>query len=188
MPTTREAYHYPDSTRFIGFDPETEDRGFTEFTAYAFRVGDMHAHVLATPVFLAAVLLLIGILRAGAEGHKPGFGLSAALGAMIGVSYGTNAWDVLILGLGALAVWGITIARFRGAGLDRMVAVGITAMATAVAVALPFAAQFDPFGQGVAWTDNQSPMWQLLVLHGAIVPCLIALAALSLRNDPSFGQ
>ena len=65
MPTTKEAFYFPDSTRFIGFDPPTGDKGFTEFIAYAFAAGDLHAHVVATPVFLLGLLGAAGNAAAG---------------------------------------------------------------------------------------------------------------------------
>ena len=62
MPATNPAFYFPDSTRFIGFDPPTQDKAFTEFPAYAFAVGDLHAHVLALPVFFLALMVLLAIV------------------------------------------------------------------------------------------------------------------------------
>jgi len=52
-PTTyTRGFYYPDSTRFVGFDPPTTDHAFTEMPAYGFAVGDLHAHALNLPAAL----------------------------------------------------------------------------------------------------------------------------------------
>lgn len=38
-------YWFPSSTTYIGFDPETDDKGKHEFPSYTFILGDLHAHV-----------------------------------------------------------------------------------------------------------------------------------------------
>ena len=55
-----EDYWFPDSTRFIGYNPVTEDQCIHEFPSYSFVLGDLHAHV----VNIMFVLLLIAILYA----------------------------------------------------------------------------------------------------------------------------
>src|SRR5690606_38313048 len=99
MPTTKGSFYFPDSTRFIGFDPDLPDKAFTEFTAYAFAVGDMHAHVLATPLFLLASVLQVSILQRGLGGALPSRMHAAAFGWMLGLSFTVNSWDFAILGL-----------------------------------------------------------------------------------------
>ncbi len=178
MPTNHPEFYYPDSTRFIGFDPATDDHAFTEFTGYAFRVGDLHAHVLATPIFLAGMLMLLSLLRDRVAGARPGFGPAIALGVLLGLLYGTNAWDVPILGLGALGVWGALVVLGGRAEMDRMAALAVTSLAIAVATAIPFAANFSPFGEGIAAAGAQTPFWQLIVVHGVALPALIAIAVL----------
>lgn len=51
-------WFYPNSTRFIGYNPETTDKTIHEFPFYSFLVGDLHAHLVNT-VF---VLLFVGLL------------------------------------------------------------------------------------------------------------------------------
>ena len=63
----REDYWFPDSTRYIGFDPAVEgDETIHEFPSYSFVLGDLHAHVIN--VFL--VLLVLGILYAWIKTNK----------------------------------------------------------------------------------------------------------------------
>lgn len=185
MPATNPDFYFPDSTRFIGFDPDTGDKGFTEFTAYAFTVGDLHAHVLATPVFLAAMAVMIATLQAAVAGKRPAYGPAITFGALIGLVYGVNSWDVAILGLGALAVWVALALREGRDGFDRMIALALAVSATGIAVAAPFAAHFIPFGEGIAWAGAQSPLWQLAIVHGMAIPALVALAALAFARHRS---
>ena len=51
-------FWFADSTRFIGYNPETMDKTIHEFPYYSFLVADLHAHVIN----LAFVLLLLGLL------------------------------------------------------------------------------------------------------------------------------
>lgn len=181
MPTTRPDFYFPDSTRFIGYDPPTGDKGFTEFPAYALYVGDMHAHVLATPGFLVALVVLLVVLRQAWRGIAPGWGAAGLLGGLMGLAYMTNAWDVAVIGLLALIVWAGAAWRLGRAAGDRLAAVALAVPLIALAVAAPFAAAFEPFSDGLAAAGARTPFWQLLVVHGATLPGLLALAWLLVR-------
>lgn len=53
-----KVFWFADSTRFIGYNPETADKTIHEFPYYSFLVADLHAHVIN----LTFVLLLLGLL------------------------------------------------------------------------------------------------------------------------------
>ena len=53
-----KAFWFADSTRFIGYNPDTADKTIHEFPFYSFLVADLHAHVIN----LTFVLLLIAVL------------------------------------------------------------------------------------------------------------------------------
>ena len=93
-------YWHP--TRIIPIDPG-EIGPITEFPAFTFLYGDLHAHMIAFPLALLALTLAIY----WAQTSHPRW-LSLALGGLvIGALYPTNTWDYptyLLLGLGALAV------------------------------------------------------------------------------------
>ncbi|MDF0603262.1 DUF2298 domain-containing protein [Psychromarinibacter sp. C21-152] len=175
MPTEKPVFHYPDSTRFIGFDPDVADKGFTEFPAYAFLVGDLHAHVLGTPVFLAVILVLLGVARRAAAGAGVGYGAAAALGWLLGLFAAINPWDLVTAGVPALLLWLALVGRVTA---DRMATATVIALACAAATAAPFAAAFQSFSDGLRPVDARSPMWQLLVLYGHALPAAAALATL----------
>ena len=52
------AYYFPDSTRFIGYNPDTDDKTIHEFPSYSFVLGDLHAHVINI-IFVLTVLSLL---------------------------------------------------------------------------------------------------------------------------------
>ena len=115
-----EDYWFPESTRFIGHNPPTDDACIHEFPSYSFVLGDMHAHMIN----LIFVLLFLGIfiawllessntqrvktkIQKGKECFPPHLLLMAA---MTGMFKWTNYWDfiiyltVLIFGMGLLLI------------------------------------------------------------------------------------
>ena len=61
-----EDYWFPNSTRYIGHNPLTDDQCIHEFPSYSFVLGDLHAHV----VNVMFVLLTVGILYAWMKGIR----------------------------------------------------------------------------------------------------------------------
>ena len=51
-------YYYWDSTRFIGYNPDAEDKCIHEFPAYGFVLGDLHAHVIDYIFVLTLIMIL----------------------------------------------------------------------------------------------------------------------------------
>ncbi len=58
-------YFFPDSTRYIGYNPDVADKTIHEFPAYSFLVADLHPHL----VNLIFVLLLLGALSVLYHSH-----------------------------------------------------------------------------------------------------------------------
>ncbi|HBF40133.1 MAG TPA: hypothetical protein DDW50_22855 [Firmicutes bacterium] len=55
-------YYYPDSTRFIGYNPPTHDKTIHEFPSYSFIVADLHAHVSNIPYVLTILAVLMALI------------------------------------------------------------------------------------------------------------------------------
>lgn len=91
-----KVYPYASSTRL--YNPSYTIR---EIPSYSFTVGDMHAHVMALPFFMLALILLHALLRA----EKP----SRSLFPMLALAFATagmiNSWDVITL----MSVTGIAL-------------------------------------------------------------------------------
>jgi len=65
-----KSYWYPDATRFIGYNPNTDDKTIHEFPIYSFVVSDLHPHLLDLPfVLLFIALLFLSIIKK--ETKKP---------------------------------------------------------------------------------------------------------------------
>ncbi len=60
---TFPAYWFPNSTRYIGYNPETHDKTIHEFPSYSFVLGDLHAHVINLIFVLTVVAVLYAYLQ-----------------------------------------------------------------------------------------------------------------------------
>ena len=73
-----DSFFYPDSTRFIGHNPDTSliegfpnggDMTIEEFPFYSYLIGDLHAHVCSTMVVLLIIALAVSLVyRIAASG------------------------------------------------------------------------------------------------------------------------
>lgn len=180
----RDAYWFPDATRYIGHDPETADKTIHEFPSYSFVLGDLHAHMIN----LIFVILLLGILYGWMSQKRlrdtrkfENFGKQQILqellqpgilmaGFLLGVYQWTNYWDFVIYYVVTGGVVFFTnIITYRGKA-SRIFAVtalqAVEVMAAAILAALPFTLTFETMTQGVALAQNHSAFYQLLILWG----------------------
>lgn len=181
----RDYFYYPDSTRFIGFDPPTGDKAFTEMTAYGFAVGDMHGHVLNLTVNMLLLFVLYHAVAPAAPDQPPNTRIRilhlAAAGFLLGLSIMTNTWDFILYGL-VIAIVGFlswqASPRLPAAALLRLALQGLAIAAIALLVAMPFLAEFRPFGEGIRLVEKTTPVWQWMVLYTNILPgCIAAVMA-----------
>ena len=180
------SYWFPDATRYIGFNPDVEDKTIHEFPCYSFVLGDLHAHV----VDIMFVLLLLGLLYAWMKKVKTtelsGESMSRrefwkkqllmpqllAAGALLGMFHWTNYWDFVIyfvVTCGAALFMNIIGQKGKirwVLGVTAAQAVEILTLATVII--LPFTLQFDTSNmvQGIALAKHHSLPHQLLVLWG----------------------
>ena len=56
--TASYSYWFPDATRYIGYNPDTNDKTIHEFPAYSFILGDLHAHVINI-LFVITILAIL---------------------------------------------------------------------------------------------------------------------------------
>ena len=180
------SYWFPDATRYIGFNPDVEDKTIHEFPCYSFVLGDLHAHV----VDIMFVLLLLGLLYAWRKKVRTtelsGESMSRrkfwkkqllmpqllATGALLGMFHWTNYWDFVIyfvVTCGAALFMNIIgqKGKIRWAlGVTAAQAAEILILATVII--MPFTLQFDTSNmvQGIALAQHHSLPHQLLVLWG----------------------
>lgn len=180
-----QAFLISDPTRFVGYDPPRPDKLITEFPAYAFYVGDLHAHLTNLPNVLLFLCALLGWLRARAkqESGATAAWLSGA-SAILGLFVAANTWDAgmyagvlgLVLVSPLVTGTGAWRGRVRGMLLAMVAAAGVAAF-----VAAWFLAGFQPPGDGIGLTHSHTPPWQWLILYGEQA-ALAALAVLLLGH------
>ena len=180
------SYWFPDATRYIGFNPDVEDKTIHEFPCYSFVLGDLHAHV----VDIMFVLLILALLYAWMKKvrttkitlentEKKEFWrrqllmpqlLAAA--ALLGMFHWTNYWDFVIYYTVTCGV--ILIMNIIGQEGKVKWILAVTAaqaaeiLILATLIILPFTMQFDSSNmvQGIALAQHHSLPHQLLVLWG----------------------
>jgi len=142
----------------------------TEFPAFSFLLGDLHAHVLAIPVTLLVAALAVQHVLAG-----PRLAAAPVAALALGALYAINAWSVPV----AAALLGLAVLARppRGAGLRW----GLAVAAGAVLVALPFALTYAPPPGGVGLVEERRGFVAFLrdqaLLHGLLAWLLVALYA-----------
>ena len=193
-------YWFPDATRYIGFNPDVDDKTIHEFPCYSFVLGDLHAHV----VDIMFVLLILALLYAWMKKvrttklifenmEKKEFWKKQLLmpqllaaAALLGMFHWTNFWDFVIYYTVTCGV--ILIMNIIGQEGKIKWILAVTAaqaaeiMAVATIIILPFTLQFDTSNmvQGVALAQHHSLPHQLLVLWGlpAILTLLFSISLL----------
>ncbi len=177
----RQAFLMSDPTRFVGWNPPTEDKLIHEFPAYAFYVGDLHAHLINLPFVLLFCCVLLAWLRADAQHRSWRLPWLGVAGALTGVFAMTNAWDAAMYAalLATLLIGKTIVALPRGRrAVTTAIGDGVLAGAASVLVALPFLVRFVMHSKGFLPTHTHTPAWQWLILYG--LQGLLALAGVAL--------
>ena len=180
------SYWFPDATRYIGFNPDVDDKTIHEFPCYSFVLGDLHAHV----VDIMFVLLILALLYAWMKKvrttrltlentAKKEFWRKQLLmpqllaaAALLGMFHWTNFWDFVIyytvtcgaalimniIGQEGKVKWVLAVTAAQAAEI----------LILATVIILPFTLQFDTSNmvQGIALAQHHSLPHQLLVLWG----------------------
>lgn len=166
------SFWYPDSTRFIGHDPDTKDKTIHEFPLYSFVVADLHGHMndIIIVIFFMA-FLLVSFLTPKQKFDRLFIIFS---GFLLSLCYMTNAWDFAIYGL-LLAVFSIFINFYKQGKNSFLPTIlsGLLIILFWYLFSLPFSLKFIPMLEGIKISDGHTPIYQLLVLYGGFwVICL----------------
>jgi uncharacterized membrane protein len=180
-------YWYPDATRFIGFDPDVQDKTIHEFPIYSFVVADLHGHMNDIPVILFFCAFLFSILL---NIKKDFFNWKLIIGSgfILSVAYMTNAWDMAVYGL----LFAITLFLFNLfqdnflTAFNKTVINGLMTIAAWYLFTLPFSLNFIPMTNGLRLSDGHTPFYQLFVLYGGFwlitLPFLVFIIYKLLKN------
>ncbi|MDD4937571.1 MAG: DUF2298 domain-containing protein [Candidatus Shapirobacteria bacterium] len=159
-------YWYPDATRFIGYDPATNDKTIHEFPIYSFVVSDLHGHMNDIPI----VLFFMAFLFHSFLVYSPKFlnwKFIIGSGFILSINYMTNAWDFAVYGI-LLAIFTlfINIKNNSKNYFYKTVFNGTLVIVFWYIFSLPFSQNFNPMMQGIRISDSHSPFYQLLILYG----------------------
>ncbi len=188
-----DSYWFPDATRYIGYNPDTEDKTIHEFPSYSFVLGDLHAHVTN----IMFVLTVLGILyawllyrkermeavRVGRKVDEPYsrkleifHPAILTLGFFIGLFQMTNYWDFPIYYVvsGAIILFSnAVIHKFKKEAVVLTAFHGVLVLGISFVVSLLFNLRFDSMAKGIALCPDHTPLYQFAILWG--LPMLVLL-------------
>ncbi len=168
--TAAKMYWYPDATRFIGYDPDIQDKTIHEFPIYSFVVADLHGHMNDIPNVLLYLALLFSLSFSFARLRRQeiDWPLVISSGFLLSVAYMTNAWDFAVYGLvfAVFTFFNLLLLRDFKNALFTTVFHGLLVIITWYLFNLPFSLNFTPMVQGLRLADSHSPFYQLFVLYG----------------------
>ena len=187
-----DSYWFPDATRYIGYNPETDDKTIHEFPSYSFVLGDLHAHVTN----IMFVLTVLGILYAWLlyrkermDAVKNGTAVEPysrlreifhpsilMLGFFIGLFQITNYWDfpIYFVVSGAIILFSnAVIHKFEKETLILTAFHAVVVLGLSLVVSLLFNMKFQSMAGGIALCTDHTPFYQLAVLWGLPVTVLV---------------
>lgn len=162
-----QTYWYPDATRFIGFDPDTNDKTIHEFPLYSFVVADLHGHMNDIPTVLLFMCLLF-TLSFSIKKSRINWQLVIPSGFLLSIAYMTNAWDFAVYGL-VYAIFNFLYSLFTdtfASSLKFTLIHGILIIIFWYIFNLPFSLNFTPMVEGLRFSDAHTPFYQLFILYG----------------------
>ncbi|CUH93202.1 DUF2298 domain-containing protein [Herbinix luporum] len=186
-------YWFPDATRYIGYNPETNDKTIHEFPAYSFVLGDLHAHVINILFVLTVLGILLSWLfnqtnhrNSEKEIKKEIFNPQIiVLGFFIGLFHTTNFWDYPIYYVvsGAIILFSNMIAyNFKKEAYYLTGLQGVFIFLLGELFALPFRLQFDQISASALLAENHTPLYQFMVLWGLPIITVFTFLVFSITD------
>lgn len=199
-------YWYADATRYIGFNPDVEDKCIHEFPSYSFVLGDLHAHVINLIFVFAFIGLLYSYISSNSSKEtinnvsekksiikylknillNPQIILLAVL---LGAFQGINYWDFAIyITVIAIVLFFTNYVKYNGnvlgflsVTLIQMIEVYLVA----TLVIIPFMLHFDSDALvgGIFPVKNHSLFYQLVILWGLPVITLIMFLVMAIIEN-----
>jgi uncharacterized membrane protein len=159
-------YWYPDATRFIGFDPDVNNKTIHEFPLYSFVVSDLHGHMNDIPLILCFLAFLFSYslsLKKFIPQQRNSLDPKLFLpgGLFLSIAYMTNAWDLAVYGL----FFGLFL-LFVQKNFWIAVGNGLLTIFFWYLFTLPYSLNFIPMVEGLKLVDARSPFYQLCILYG----------------------
>ncbi len=175
----RAEWAFWDATRLVAM--ALGDGTINEFPFFTFLFADLHAHMLALPLILAALNLIVAIARSSEKRRQTLRSLAISslavttllLALTAGALYATNTWDYpTSIGLGALGIGVFAWSRCRrGQSLSQALTLWIVWTAALALLSrllfLPFVQRFATDYAGFEfWNGARTPASEFLQIHG----------------------
>ncbi len=192
-----QSYWFPDSTRYIGYDPDLPDKTIHEFPSYSSILGDLHAHYVNI-LFVVTVTAIVyawaqNYLKAQKSEGELTFSttkeklLFAAkqwirpevllIGFMTGVFRWTNFWDFPIYYVVCGSIFFFVHLMICKKDVLRfvmiMAGIAVVMFAVGTVAALPFTLTFDQISSEIGITHSHSLFYQMVILWG--IPVIVLL-------------
>ena len=184
----QDPYWFPNSTRFIGYNPDVADKTIHEFPSYSFVLGDLHAHVCDTMFVLPLITLLFDYVIKNQHFKEPlpknikefvshtTTPFVFLVSIFFALFQGTNYWDfpIYFVIAGAFILfsdWGT-----YGFNLKTTIYVilkGLIMILYSSIIMLPFNLYFEKMVSSIQFCKNHSALWQLLILW--FIPIFIVI-------------
>lgn len=210
IPGEKPSYWFPNSTRYIGYVPDTHDKTIHEFPSYSFILGDLHAHVVNITFVLTLTAVLFSFLlnrrdamAAAVKKRRNGekapvsivretFRLPViAAGYLIGIFMMSNYWDFPIYFVVAGAV--ILVSNAVICGFDKRTWLltalhAVVVLAVAFLTALPFQMHFVAMANGILPAETHTPLYQLIILWGLQIVIVIGFVTALIWKEMQRGK
>ena len=197
------SYWFPDSTRYIGYDPDLPDKTIHEYPSYSTILGDLHAHYInilfVVTVTAIAYAFAQRILAEGREPEEKEWTAKSLakeiflqpelilIGLMTGYFRFTNFWDfpIYFVVCGSVVffmnLWkyGRSIRRFAAV----MAGQAVFAFLLGVIAALPFTLTFDQISTEVGLVHSHTQFYQFMILWGLPLAVSILFIAVLVREQ-----
>ena len=173
--TVNNDWWFWNATRVIHPGPG-EPGPITEFPAFTYIYGDLHAHAMALPLAALALALVVAVVR-DAGTQTIAWARVALLGLVLGALSVTNTWDLPTYAL--VAVSGIAIAtlardRSRKSLLHLVAALAVLGAVAYVAF-LPFHLHYSSVFDGFErWQGRQSRFFDYLTVNGLFLFAIVS--------------
>ena len=169
-------YFFSDSTRYIGYNPDTIDKTIHEFPSYSFILGDLHAHVINIIFVLLIIALLLSYVVKIKKTKKIVCPITIFISILLGIFKMTNYWDFIIYIVVVVLIFLffniVKYMKFRKIFLITLVQIAIIIVFSTL-VSIPFMINFNKMVMGVKFVPYRTPIYQLFVLWG--LPVLLTM-------------
>lgn len=185
---TIKPYFYADATRYIGYNPSTNDKTIHEFPLYSFVVSDLHGHVSDIPFVLTFIAILLNFFSDNTNKLRNNISI-AIMSLLLATFYMTNTWDYPMYLMAAgftLLYLGIKKYNNIASAFGYAVINGIILVAVSQILVLPFTLKFKQIANGVGLVAAHTPLYQLAVLWGYqlfFVACFAVFLAVSKKQN-----